>query len=678
MQSRHPVTRRRTRPARGFTTATVLIMTGMLMALGAGLHTTMMQDTRLRGAVQGANHGFYAAEAGVNHGMGRYKDIFLNFNVPAGGDFAPTTFTLGSREITYQLNPVDGYPMSVTMPAGRPFAGVQSTEYRYTAGSTSHGPHGNAEATVGTEFIVDYIPLFQFLAFFQGDLEILPGVTMTLHGPIHTNGNLYLNANNTLVVEDLQPVQPTVHVSAAGMVFRGRKDAVACTGTVTIDMLQDGDGNGSLDPRTLGCAGEKTNADLVPWLGSLVRDQQDIVLPSPGVLDRGSGDFWDKADLRIALDLDNPDVNGHYPIVVLSVDETVDGARTARLADFINANPGRVFYNDVPNPGESARNVNCGAPPVNSYCHNNSYPTHFVASGLNMYPCTPDEPGCMDAMGTCLGSPCFNAAYVAANGNRRGGFYNNREQQWSYMLNVNAAALLQWNMAQPAGQELVDASDVSEGGLVFFLTVLGPNADGVPSPRYGVRVFGSEDLPFPVGPADPTGLTVVSDQALYLEGHYNRGVTAPKQPSAMMADTVNVLSTGWTRVGGCYNDCQSGQTLGSRNALDTTVNAAFLGGVDVTSVGNYNGGLENYPRFHETWSGDTLTYRGSFVSLGTPQHADGIWCGTGGSSAAGCNIYNPPTRAWDFDTDFVDVQNLPPLTPRFVLVQQILFTETFK
>jgi hypothetical protein len=214
--------------------------------------------------------------------------------------------------------------------------------------------------------------------------------------------------------------------------------------------------------------------------------------------------------------------------------------------------------------------------------------------------------------------------------------------------------------------------------LVFFLTVLGPNADDVPSPRYGVRLFGSEDLPFPVAPADPTGLTVVSDQAFYLEGHYNRGVTAPKQPSAMMADTMNVLSTGWTRNGGCFNDCQSGQTLGSRNAQDTTVNAAFLSGVDVTTIGNYNGGLENYPRFHETWSGDTLTYRGSFVSLGTPQHATGIWCGTGGSSASGCNIYNPPTRNWDFDTDFVNVQNLPPLTPRFVLVQQILFTETFR
>ena len=95
---------------------------------------------------------------------------------------------------------------------------------------------------------------------------------------------------------------------------------------------------------------------------------------------------------------------------------------------------------------------------------------------------------------------------------------------------------------------------------------------------------------------------------------------------------------------------------------------------DTTVPGTYNGGLENYPRFHESWSGTTLFYRGSFVSLGTPRHSNGNWCGTG----AGCNIYNAPQRNWDYDTDFQNVANLPPLTPRFVAVDQILFTENFR
>ena len=120
--------------------------------------------------------------------------------------------------------------------------------------------------------------------------------------------------------------------------------------------------------------------------------------------------------------------------------------------------------------------------------------------------------------------------------------------------------------------------------------------------------------------------------------------------------------------------------LASRPASSTTINAAFLAGVDVTAAGNYDGGLENYPRFHEDWSSaaanpqPTFTYRGSFVSLGTPAHVAGAWCGTGST----CNIYNPPRRDWDYDSLFNDVAMLPPLTPRFVAVQQTVLTEDFR
>jgi hypothetical protein len=263
---------------------------------------------------------------------------------------------------------------------------------------------------------------------------------------------------------------------------------------------------------------------------------------------------------------------------------------------------------------------------------------------------------------------------------RRGGLYNNREAKWVRMLNVNIHDLLAWNAAQPAGSRLFDPADDTDGGLVIFLSVAASNSAGPANPRYGVRVFGSPHLDFPVL-ADPTGLTVVSDQAMYVEGSYNAGDAGnPKQPAALIGDTINVLSDNWSSSAACRNDCQSRQTLASRPAATTTINSAFIGGVDVTAPGSYNGGLENYPRFHEDWSagGATLTYRGSFVSLGAPLRNNGPWCGTGGSSASGCNIYNPPVRNWNYDPDFQDVAKLPPLTPRFVSVQQILFTENFR
>jgi hypothetical protein len=248
------------------------------------------------------------------------------------------------------------------------------------------------------------------------------------------------------------------------------------------------------------------------------------------------------------------------------------------------------------------------------------------------------------------------------------------------MLNVNVHDLLAWNMAQTTANRLFDPADATDGGLVFFLSVAGPNSSGFANPRYGVRVFGSPHLDFPVL-ADPTGLTVVSDQAMYVEGSYNAGdASNPKQPAALIGDTMNILSNNWSSSVACRNDCQSRQTLLSRPATSTVINSAFISGVDVTSTGNYNGGLENYPRFHEDWSpgAAALTYRGSFVSLGAPLHNNGGWCGTGGSSTSGCNMYNPPVRNWNYDSAFQDVANLPPLTPRFVSVQQIIFTENFR
>jgi hypothetical protein len=240
---------------------------------------------------------------------------------------------------------------------------------------------------------------------------------------------------------------------------------------------------------------------------------------------------------------------------------------------------------------------------------------------------------------------------------------------------------------------LFETDDDTDGGLVIFLSVQGPNSNGLNN--YGVRVFGSSVLPLAGGigvSADPTGVTVVSDQAVYVLGDYNAGILAPRQPAAIIGDSVNVLSNNYWRGAACsnpclYNDTQSDHFLNDarRDGSTTRINAAFLGGVDETPPGfqgpaTYNGGLENYPRFHEDWSGPeaALNYQGSYVSLGTPEHVDGAWCGTGGDNNGGCNIYNPPTRNWNFDPAFNDAANLPPLTPRFVYVQQVLFTEDFK
>lgn len=164
----------------------------------------------------------------------------------------------------------------------------------------------------------------------------------------------------------------------------------------------------------------------------------------------------------------------------------------------------------------------------------------------------------------------------------------------------------------------------------------------------GVRLVNGSQLP-------SGGLTVVSENPVYIRGDYN---TVNKQPAAVLGDAITVLSNNW----GPNNSDTKGHdpTTSHRPATSTTVNAAFaLGPKDESTPANGgNGQLENVIRFLEDWSGDTFTYRGSIISLWHSQRATGAWrcCGDGGT-----NYYRPPTRNWGYDNLFDT--NLPPGTP---------------
>ncbi|HUM00286.1 MAG TPA: hypothetical protein VLU24_12920, partial [Mycobacterium sp.] len=315
-------TGRRGRGERGLALVAVLLVLVLLMGIAGAFHSGVISETTLRGSHARATAGFYAAEAGINRGIGAYRNIFNNYNVPSGSDFNLNTMTLGPRTVSYQLADAGSNPRTVTIPIGRPFALLNAIEYRYTANATSAIQTGDNEASLGTEFDVDYVPLFQFLAFYQKDLEILPGPTMNLYGPIHTNGDLYFNSNTTcsgspclggLSITENQPAIPTVHVTAAGQIYRQRKDTTAtCSGTVQISKLQDANNDNVLDLRTMACSGVQSAASLANWLGSVKSKQPKVSVPPVSVLAAGGAGatFWNQAQLRIALYINNMDGNG--------------------------------------------------------------------------------------------------------------------------------------------------------------------------------------------------------------------------------------------------------------------------------------------------------------------------------------------------------------------------------
>jgi hypothetical protein len=270
--------------------------------------------------------------------------------------------------------------------------------------------------------------------------------------------------------------------------------------------------------------------------------------------------------------------------------------------------------------------------------------------------------GTVDAAGTAVLAGC--GPVTTSNS-----FFNIREAKAIRMLDVDVEGLLDCLYTNPSLMGGKTLDDTTGGGLVWYLSVDGPNS-GIVN-EYGVRLQNGSELASSnvIAPAIQ-GLTAVSDQAAYIHGDYN---SVNKSPAAVISDSLNILSN-------AYVDGDHLFPLGdpSRNAGTTTINAAFLTGTDVTGGvegvggqnGSYNGGLENYPRLHESWGGVTLVYLGSFVSLYAPDHVSGAHSTPG--------QYNPPIRDWSYDVDFNDPTNLPPLSPRVVYLRQNLFVRDFE
>ena len=169
-----------------------------------------------------------------------------------------------------------------------------------------------------------------------------------------------------------------------------------------------------------------------------------------------------------------------------------------------------------------------------------------------------------------------------------------------------------------------------------------------------VRVFNGTNLP-------PNGLTVATGRPLYVWGDYNElnaanlgtANTSTTRPASLVGDAITVLSDSWT-------DANSASPVGSRIASATTVNAAFLTGAVDTTLGHYSGGMENFPRFLETWGPTKFTYNGSMIKMFPSLYATNVW--------GQANIYAPPKRNWAYDANFDDPTKLPPKTPSLLKV----------
>ncbi len=208
--------------------------------------------------------------------------------------------------------------------------------------------------------------------------------------------------------------------------------------------------------------------------------------------------------------------------------------------------------------------------------------------------------------------------------------------------------------------------------------------------RRAVRLINGTQLPGQYDSSTPTntkGFTVASENAIYTLGNYNAtGISSvgnptpstsylPQNtfdhvPASIVGDAVTILSNKWTDGNGFKNAFNKN----NRTASETTVRYAIMSGDARSSLieaGEPNqgggdvqltGGVHNFKRTLEKWSGKRLNYAGSLINLYNARN---------NTAAFKCcsKVYSPPTRNWVFDTSFLDPNRLPPGTPYFQTIQ---------
>jgi hypothetical protein len=179
-----------------------------------------------------------------------------------------------------------------------------------------------------------------------------------------------------------------------------------------------------------------------------------------------------------------------------------------------------------------------------------------------------------------------------------------------------------------------------------------------------------------------SGLTVVAENPVYVQGNYNAtatNVTGSSVPAAIMGDAITILSNAWSD----SDSFLAPNNPAGRPAIDTGYRFAAVAGkgrsfdwpawaTSNTPFGT-DGGVGNFLRYVEDWNdaGRTILYKGSIVSLYTSRQATGTFkCCT--------NVYAWGVRSYSFDTNFLTPSLLPPGTPMFRDVNTLTFRQLLR
>ena len=539
-----------------------MMMTGIALAILASAMAWSANSTRLTHRSIQYNRSVVAAEAAtekvltkISQDYSRGGEAMVSANLTSYRAIVPNS-TDSSYWGNWQFNNASGVinQTFVQGSAPGPFALLSSgfsslrgfsTVYTVVAHAKEIAKLHNVEAGVLQQITLSRVPVFQYMMYSFGDMEISCGQDFRITGQVHANKTLYLEPDKILTFQ-------SAVTAVTGIKLQRHPDDTRATPN-----------------------------------GSVVYERTDLVNPSASAVELPIGDTFTPAAVREIVQ--PPPAGGDT------------NAELARLRYYNQADMIIV----VSNSGVSATS------------------------------------GKSDSFATSV--PASELATIVTTTN---GFKDWREEKDVKPLDINVGALAAWSSTN------TNLKRISSVYVLDRRTTL------TGSQLAAVRLVNGATLP-------AGGLTVATARPLYVLGNYNQtnaaylgttNTTATK-PASLVADAVTILSTNWT-------DANSTKSATSdRPAKPTTVNAAILTGVVETTPGKYSGGMENFPRFLESWgSANIFTYNGSMIKMFPSLYATNVW----GKSS----VYDPPKRNWAYDLNFNTAAGLPPLTPSFVLVKR--------
>ena len=537
--------------------------------------------------------------------------------------------------VTNQITVSMGAWTTNTIPLNSQFTGLYGLvlPVTITATATPVGQRFTVPATVGESIQFASIPLFQFAVFYNMDLEIDPGAAMTITGSVWSNGGIWTGSTLLTLANT---------VSAVGIATNTANNPF-CTGYT---------GTGK---STYSLAGQPTSGnDRITMPIGTNNDPTTVealvnLPPAPYTMNtagafstNGQLYFANEADLYLTNFPNGTNWGSLVPQGTNMLLFYSDGANMPFQAqvpfDFylMKTNhgifsPGGIFAtNWVWTDSTHSTNYN--------YKTNIVYAGYSFATNAIFYDWREGwnsgngPPKTVQAVQIDIAK--FNIWLTNSAATNSGVFYNSQCRSSSHKSHPIDSIYI-YN-AVPLTSTTLPAVRVVNGGMLPSQTA-------------------------------PYGFTVVTAMPMYVWGNYNASNSAGSSlgknsttctwPAALMADSITILSTNWNDANSTFANKPT-CTSGGPTPKTTTVNAAMLEGIVRSTNGLYSGGLENFLRLLENWSGGVpLWYNGSIVVMFPSQYATNNWRNTG-------NYYNAPQRNWAFDTNFTQQAKLPPLTPQ--------------